>query len=492
MCLCNVFYYRVESIGMNNRGYQNNFHNPYTNNVPQMNPHMMNNHLLAGHQQYASNRSPFANNAMLSNNPMFMTSIYDPAFGQRLQMEKLGKMRRAKNISDLNVSQDQLMKYVINPIVAERLDMEKAMALFNQRDSTYDHIDRKTAQMGENTIARIGTTSKLLDEWWNGRTNMPYKNILKNENYKKEFKKKEDLTVYKYSAVDKDKIKLAKELVDKKKKLERHNKELKIVFSASNEAACLEEFEYVQKYKYRIKYDPKNFSDLKKSFKKEQKRLIKDSKRIDDIIELALNELDDISEEDRLKIKELQKIDNELDTYEIEDPTEKLQKEIEKQLRSELGEQFDELMEVFNEDEEGNDECEEKEKSVRVKIKSKKDKRNDDNDKGEGTKRKHKNSKNDDDNKSETVSRKHKSSKSDNTEIVVSKKKHKKDKHDEVIVEDVDEEPKIELIRPKRKVVIRSAKESPTKEDDVNDSNNAKLDSDMLSKYKSRKSKKEE
>lgn len=298
----------------------------------QNNGYMSGNNLVSGFQNYSATNIPFSGNPMLMNNPMFFGSIRDPAFYQRWQTSKLDQMRKAKNINDLNVTKDQLIKYVICPMKAEKLEKEVAIRLFNQRDAEYD---RGVQPNGK-------TASKILEEWWKSRTNMPYKNILKNENYKKEFKTIDDLMVYKVTALDKDIIKLKKEYKAKKKTFEEHNGELKLIYSASKEAKYKEDFDYVQKYKYRLKYDPKNFDDLKKFYKKEQKKIVQDTKRIDDMIEtfmdnvdLTQDDMDDLKDEFE-ELKKLQKMEKKEYKKEIVDPNERIEMEVRKQLQAEM------------------------------------------------------------------------------------------------------------------------------------------------------------
>lgn len=337
-----------------------NFHG---NQPPRQNAgYMARNHLVNSYQNYSTTNVPFNNNPMLMNNPMFFGSIQDPAFCQRWQMSKIDQLKKAKNINDLNVTHDQLIKYVICPMKAEKLDKEVAIRLFNERDSTYDHSKQDLGK----------TASKILEQWWNSRTNMPYKNILKNENYKKDFKTVDDLMVYKVTALDKDKIKLKKEYKKLKKMLETHNSELKVIYSASKEAKYKEDFDYVQKYKYRLKYDPKNFDDLKKFYKKEQKKIVQDTKRIDDMIETFLENAD-LSQDDMKnewdeleKLKEMDKLEDETA---IEDPIEKLEAELKKQLKAELGKkEYDKLIKELECDPELIDEQPKKVSKVKVKT----------------------------------------------------------------------------------------------------------------------------
>jgi len=254
--------------------------------------------MLSGYQNFATSKSnnPFVNNSMLANNPIFNGSINDPSFHQRIQMAKMDQLRKIKSVDDLNVSHDQLMKYIICPIKAEKLDQAQALTLYSSKQNQYQDTNNQT-------------TPKMLVEWWETRTNMPYKNILKNENYKKTINSKDDLIVYRVSILDKNKTKLMEECAKLEKLLEKHNGELKVIYSASELNKYKQEFEYVQKYKYRIKHDPNDFDGLKKMYKKEQKKLSNETKRISNMID-SLLENEDLTEEELRELKQMQENDD--------------------------------------------------------------------------------------------------------------------------------------------------------------------------------------
>jgi hypothetical protein len=115
--------------------------------------------------------------------------------------------------------------------------------------------------------------------------------------------------------------------------LETHNKELQMVYSASKENEHKKKFEYNQRFKYRLKYDPSDFNDMKKDrveyFKKQQKKLEKDKEKIDNIIESLIN-AGELDEDD---IKKLKEADEEItNTNKIEE------QQLEDSLKKELGE----------------------------------------------------------------------------------------------------------------------------------------------------------
>ncbi len=330
---------------------------------PQFNNRYINNGIVNGYQQFMNTNTPFVNNPMLMNNPLFYGSIRDSDFYNRVNMAKMEQIKKIKNVNDLNMTTEQLSGYVICPIKVERMDKKQYDQLLGERESTYiTHSKNKKENI-----------PKVIKEWYDGRKNTPYKNILKNENYTKEFKKKEDLIVHKISQLDKDKIRLANEYETLARLLEKHDGELKVIYSASEETRHAEKFNYVNKYKNRIKYDPKNYDELKQFYKKTQKKIKKENKRIDEMIELLLVS-DQISKED---MKEIQKsseyIDdgNDVDMDVVFEKGEmKLEKQLEKELKKELGKDvYNQIMKEFETNDEPDPEPEPKSKVKISKVK---------------------------------------------------------------------------------------------------------------------------
>ena len=314
---------------------------------PQFNNKHVNNNLVNEYQQFANTNIPFNNNSMLMNNPIFFGSIRDANFYNKVNMAKLEQLKKINNVKDFGLSNDKLTNYIICPIKVEKLGKNDLINIYDERQNTYININNKD------------NIPKILKEWWESRKNTPYKNILKNENYSKDFKSKEDLLVHKVTQLDKDKIRLKNELESLTKLLEKHDGELKIIYSASEETSHKEKFDYINKYKNRIKYDPKNYNELKNFYKKEQKKINKENKRIDEMIELLLTS-DQVSKEELEEIqKPTEDIINDNDINDdnmniiFEKGEHQLEKQLETQLRKELGDnQFEEIINQINETEE--------------------------------------------------------------------------------------------------------------------------------------------
>ena len=102
--------------------------------------------------------------------------------------------------------------------------------------------------------------------------------------------KQEELIVHKVTDADKLEERLLKEFVELSETIEKHDHELKAVYSLSEKMNHKKKFYYVHVNKYeKIKYDPADFNDMKNDkieiYKKEQEKIDKGKKKIDDIIE---------------------------------------------------------------------------------------------------------------------------------------------------------------------------------------------------------------
>ena len=114
----------------------------------------------------------YMNNKLI--NSMYATNIYDQNFYQQTQLQKEEQLRKIKNISDLGLSKEQITEYVISPIKVEKTDAKQIEVLRSECSTQYkkEYIE---------------------NNWWKHRTNAPYKNILKDQNWKKNFKSNADL-----------------------------------------------------------------------------------------------------------------------------------------------------------------------------------------------------------------------------------------------------------------------------------------------------------
>lgn len=332
--------------------------NYFGNFQPQSNNKYMNNRMMQEYYKTSNNNVPFTNNRMLMDNPTFFSNIYDPSFFSRINLEKAEQMKKVKNVGDLGMSQDMLTNFVICPIKIEKEDSNKLKNKYNDKFVMYDGFKDKNS------------ASEATKALWKGRTNNPYKNIMYDEDYTKNFEKEDDLIVHKVTSLDRNFIKTMKDFESMAEFIVEHNGELRIKYSPAKKNMYKEKFDYENKIKYRIKYDPKNYNELKKFYKQEQKKLKKSNKRVDEIIELLLAsedfskaELDNFS-----KPSDEEEIDDDL-TMVFEKGDESLEKRLEQELVEEYGQ--DALNELMDEYCVSNEEVYiSKKKNSKIKLKS--------------------------------------------------------------------------------------------------------------------------
>lgn len=134
---------------------------------------------------------------------------------------------------------------------------------------------------------------KELREAYNNRNNQPYKNILPEEYFNKEYKTTDDLIVYKVEKDRQTKIDLKKATVNIKNNRICQDKELKEKYKESEEERYKKDFEYNNVKKYSIRYDEEGYEGLKENvdeyYKRQQRQMEKDKKSVDEIIEKMID-----------------------------------------------------------------------------------------------------------------------------------------------------------------------------------------------------------
>jgi hypothetical protein len=322
------------------------------------------NNLLNRFNSYTNNNNPYQNNPLLNNNPNL--NMKDSSFFNKMNMAKLEQIKRARNIDEMGIDKKQLTDLIICPIAINKVNKNELNEAYNE---IVPHYDTKI--------------NKIVNEWWQTRTNQPYKNIIKKDLFNKDFKKyyndnifntnikdKKELLVHKVTSEDWDKILLEAEYEILNDILEKHDKELKVIYSSSKKNQYKKEFEYVQNYRYRLEYNPKNSEELKDFYKKEQKKINKESKMIDDVINTLI-------ENDELTNDEINKINSEIKTYNKK--SSKIDR-LEDELRKELGDDYEDIInnidinELNESDSDDNIKSKSKSKS-KSKLKSKKNNR---------------------------------------------------------------------------------------------------------------------
>ncbi len=318
-------------------------------------------------------QNSFMNNPMMNNNPNF--SLRDPQFYNKIQMAKIEQIKRAKNISDLGMDKKELSEFIIDPIKINKTDKGELDKKLHDTEHMYLVPTSETKYENQ--------SNAYLRELWKSRTNQPYKNIIKKEAFDKDYKKyyndnifkkdinnRDELIVHKViKDIDADEDLLEADFLLVQEILEKHNKELKSIYSVSNENKYKREFEYAQKYRYRLEYNPKDSEELKDFYKKEQKKINKENKMLDQIIDMLV-EQDDLSKDEIDKLNEA--LHKEKDTKQFKD--------LEDELRDELGDDYDEIMDAIEiseskpkqtKNKEEREQREEREEERRPRIKTK-------------------------------------------------------------------------------------------------------------------------
>jgi hypothetical protein len=255
----------------------------------------MNNNRLVNNYMTSKQNNHF-NNIFLKNNVTHLNNPQTQAHIMNTKnlhnMHKIEQLNNLENKYDVNKIKDAIIsptKVTITP--AER---KKQNDIVNQLNSEYDVKDKKHLSM--------------LNNHWNLRTNDPYKNIIKDEKFYSKFLKENlirnkimsdndkkkminDLIVHKVTNADKYGV--DKQFDQFKEGLEKHNSELKVIYSTSKEATHKKQFDYNHKDRFRIKYNPSDHKQLKDNkiimYKKAQQELEKDKLTKDTIIEDLIN-----------------------------------------------------------------------------------------------------------------------------------------------------------------------------------------------------------
>ena len=95
---------------------------------------MHQNNLTQRYQNYLDQPIQFMNNQMLNNNPIYASNIHDQNFYQQMMLQREEQMRKIRNVSDLNMTRDQITEYVIAPIKIERGDGGEIERYINEEE----------------------------------------------------------------------------------------------------------------------------------------------------------------------------------------------------------------------------------------------------------------------------------------------------------------------------------------------------------------------
>ena len=167
--------------------------------------------------------------------------------GMQISKNKLLKNNINRKVSN-KVKDEQNLKYIYEENLKNKLSDKNYIRNILIKPVKINNEKKKIV---ENYQKKEKNSEIELKNAWKKRTNQPYKNIIKNDDYKKKISKSEDLIVHKVSEEDKKGVK--EELNKHLKQISDHNSELKAIYSTSNEIQHIKKFEYNHKYKFRVR-----------------------------------------------------------------------------------------------------------------------------------------------------------------------------------------------------------------------------------------------
>lgn len=224
---------------------------------------MQNNYLLNQYQNMQNNNQ-YQNNILLQNNPHYQNNIQQAKYVQQMQ-----QIRKAQLMQQM---QDKVKEYTKNLLEPTQVKEDNTQVKQNFIKLSKEHE----------------TTNYKID-------NTPYKQIISDpkyggEDYKKKHNKDtfdEDVCVHKVT--NKDKEGVDEEFDELEKKIKKHDKKLKKIYSTEKKEEHKKKFEYRKSYIYKVGNDETNSIDLKKDrlkfFEKQQKEWEKDQIKTKNIIE---------------------------------------------------------------------------------------------------------------------------------------------------------------------------------------------------------------
>lgn len=303
--------------------------------------HFNNNRLLNSYQNYQQNENvpqQFQNNALLYNNTMFRNNMSYNESQQSQQMQRMymANMQRQKELQKIKqmekfneienkYDKDKIRESVIKPQKVERKNNVNDI-ITNIRKDWGVQISNKNRgnRYGDIADQFKEKINKQKSNYWEKRTNKPYKNIITDKKYINPFLnkrkiKESELVVHKVTPLDKEGV--DDEYEDLQDKLEKHDNELKVIYSTNKKAEHKKKFEYSHKYKYRVAYNPSDHDKLKKDkieyYKREQKKAEAGKEKVDTIINSLID--DGMLDED--EIQKLQKVHH----LQAKEPTKKVE-----------------------------------------------------------------------------------------------------------------------------------------------------------------------
>lgn len=186
----------------------------------------------------------------------------------------------------------QLMKTHNNPNRTRNIVDQRVPVNGDARDAIIRPIRIMKNDNGD-TIAKMATLMKTYDtdkaKYYENRTNIPYKGIIKNAPIV-DVKKKDDLIIHKVTNLDKNGLDEQYDFY--KNNIKDQNNELQLKYPKSKEAEYKTKFEYNRLYKTLVcteNIDKNCKKDSIEFYKEEQEKMEKDRQTTDQIIESLLS-----------------------------------------------------------------------------------------------------------------------------------------------------------------------------------------------------------
>jgi hypothetical protein len=277
------------------------------------------NNLINGYSNRPTNN--FSSNPILSNNPNL---TQNSNIMSKISMLKMEQLKKAKSLKDVGLTDSELTLLVINPMQIPKVTEEQIKVLKNE----YDNYEQTYESLKKYNEKNTSVAPKYIMDLWNNRKNTRYKPVLQIELKDKKYTKQDDLIIEKIDPLKKkaELTILEEELTLLKTIAEKYDKELKTIYCDEKQKDWGEQFEYANKHKNRIKYDPKDASGLKELYKKEQNKINKNKKRADDMLELMLSN-NELTQEELIELEKLESNEDKSD-----DKIRELEEELEKEL----------------------------------------------------------------------------------------------------------------------------------------------------------------
>jgi len=262
---------------------------------------------------------------------------------QKFINNNLNEIQREQNIKRRQISNNINRKYDFNSL------MESLMPRIN--DKINDNNEKRQIDLSHRKQEEIRDmkNQQNIKELYRNRVNIPYKGIIKQENfdYNKEIKSPTDLCIYKITQKDKKVGRFIIRLAKLQNSFKKFDDKLRLIYS--DETEDKKKFNYEHITKFKLAYNPRDLEDdmdvrdkYIEEFKKEQEKIEQNKKKIEQSIEellengiLTNDELDFTLDYHELKINN----DNNQKKIIYNKKQKEIKEEIKKEIREEIKEE---------------------------------------------------------------------------------------------------------------------------------------------------------